>query len=104
MPGDCWRAGWACWWTDFPWAICCPARRRIFWTPEDRGGNYVVASAVKALRVVSLIVALLLPGMLAAVCLYHQEMIPTTLLEAIVESRQAVPFSTGVEVRCICCL
>lgn len=67
-------------------------------SPEDRGGNYVVASAVKALRVVSLIVALLLPGMLAAVCLYHQEMIPTTLLEAIVESRQAVPFSTGVEV------
>lgn len=67
-------------------------------SPEDRGGNYVVASAVKALRVLSMIAALLLPGVLAAVCLYHQEMIPTALLQAIVESRQAVPFSTGVEV------
>lgn len=67
-------------------------------SPEDRGGNYVVASAVKALRVLSMIAALLLPGFFAAVCLYHQEMVPTTLLQAIVESRQAVPFSTGVEV------
>lgn len=67
-------------------------------SPEDRGGNYVVASSVKALRVLSLIAALLMPGFFAAVCLYHQEMIPTALLQAIVESRQAVPFSTGVEV------
>lgn len=67
-------------------------------SPEDRGGNYVVASAVKVLRVLSMIAALLLPGFFAAVCLYHQEMIPTALLQAIVESRQAVPFSTGVEV------
>lgn len=67
-------------------------------SPEDRGGNYIVTSAVKALRVLSMIVALLLPGFFAAVCLYHQEMIPTALLQAIVESRQAVPFSTGVEV------
>lgn len=67
-------------------------------SPEDRGGNYIVASAVKALRVVSMITALLLPGFFAAVCLYHQEMIPTALLQAIVESRQSVPFSTGVEV------
>lgn len=67
-------------------------------SPEDRGGNYIVASCVKFLRMLSLIAALLLPGFFAAVCQYHQEMIPTDLLQAIVESRQAVPFSTGAEV------
>lgn len=67
-------------------------------SPEDRSGNYVVDSAVKFLRVVSLVAALLAPGIFAAVCLYHQEMIPTALLKAIVESRQAVPLSTGAEV------
>lgn len=67
-------------------------------SPEDRGGNYVVASAIRFLRGLSLMAALLLPGLFAAVCLYHQEMIPSALLKAIVESRQAVPFTTGVEV------
>ena len=67
-------------------------------SPEDRGGNYIVASSIKFLRILSLIAALLLPGFFAAVSLYHQEMIPTALLQAIVESRQAVPFSTGAEV------
>ncbi len=67
-------------------------------SPEDRGGNYIVASAVKFLRVLSLVAALLTPGFFAAICLYHQEMIPTALLKAIVESRQAVPLSTGAEV------
>lgn len=67
-------------------------------SPEDRGGNYMVASAVKLLRMVSLMVALLLPGIFVAVSLYHQEMIPLVLLKAIVSSRQAVPFSTGAEV------
>ncbi len=67
-------------------------------SPEDRGGNYVVASAVKLLRILSFLAALLTPGFFTAVCLYHQEMIPTALLKAIVESRQAVPLSTGAEV------
>ena len=53
-------------------------------SPEDRGGNYIVASAVKFLRVLSLVAALLTPGFFAAICLYHQEMIPTALLKAIV--------------------
>ena len=67
-------------------------------SPEDRGGNYIVASAIRFLRGAALLAALLLPGLFAAVSLYHQEMIPPALLGAIVESRQAVPFSTGAEV------
>ena len=67
-------------------------------SPEDRSGNYLVASAIRLLRWLSLILSLFLPGIFGAVSLYHQEMIPTALLEAVVESRQAVPFSVGAEV------
>lgn len=67
-------------------------------SPEDRNGNYLVASAIKLLRYLSLLFSLLLPGLFAAVSLYHQEMIPTALLEAVVESRNAVPFTVGAEV------
>jgi hypothetical protein len=66
-------------------------------SPEDRGGNYLVASSIKLLRCLSLLGALLLPGFFGAISLYHQEMIPTAWLYAIVESRQAVPFSVGTE-------
>ena len=67
-------------------------------SPEDRNGNYLVASAIKLLRYLSLLVSLLLPGLFSAISLYHQEMIPTALLEAVVESRNAVPFTVGAEV------
>lgn len=67
-------------------------------SPEDRSGNYIVASCIKFLRYLSLISALLLPGFFAAVSLYHQEMIPTAWLRAIAQSRTSVPFSVGAEV------
>ena len=61
-------------------------------SPEDRGSNYVAAGAIRFLRYLSLLAALLLPGIFTAICLYHQEMIPSSWLKAIVESRDAVPF------------
>lgn len=67
-------------------------------SPEDRGSNYVAAGAIRFLRYLSLLAALLLPGIFTAICLYHQEMIPSSWLKAIVESRDAVPFSVGAEV------
>lgn len=67
-------------------------------SPEDRSGNYIVASGIKLLRYISLIAALLLPGFFGAVSLYHQEMIPLDWLGAIAQSREAVPFSVGAEV------
>lgn len=67
-------------------------------SPEDRSGNYQIASCLKFLRYISALTALLLPGFFCAISLYHQEMIPTAWLMAISESRQAVPFSAGTEV------
>lgn len=67
-------------------------------SPEDRSGNYIVASCIKFLRYLSMAGALLLPGFFGAVSLYHQEMIPAPWLRAIGESRSSVPFSVGTEV------
>ena len=67
-------------------------------SPEDRSRDYVGASAVRILRYLSLLVSLLLPGIYIALAAYHQAMIPLPLLKSIVESKQAVPFSTMSEV------
>lgn len=67
-------------------------------SPEDRGRDYVGASAVRILRYLSLIVSLLLPGIYIALAAYHQAVIPLPLLKSIIESKQAVPFTTMSEV------
>ena len=45
-----------------------------------------------------LLVSLLLPGLYVAMAAFHQEMLPTLLLKAIIESKQSVPFPTVFEV------
>jgi len=63
-------------------------------SPEDRGVDYISASCVRVLRYVALLISLLLPALYAAMAAFHQEMIPTKLLLAIIESKQQVPFPT----------
>ena len=67
-------------------------------SPEDRSRDYVSASCIRVLRYGALLLSLLLPGFYIAMATFHQEMIPLPLLRAIIESKQAVPFSTAVEV------
>ena len=67
-------------------------------SPEDRGRDYVGASAVRILRYLSLLTGLLLPGIYIALATFHQAMIPLPLLRSIIESKQSVPFSTMAEV------
>ena len=67
-------------------------------SPEDRGRDYIGASAVRILRYLSLLVSLMLPGIYIALAAYHQAMIPLPLLKSIIESKQSVPFSTMTEV------
>lgn len=67
-------------------------------SPEDRGKDYISASFVRILRYAALLISLLLPGVYVAMATYHPELIPLQLLRAMVESKQAVPFSTIVEV------
>ena len=67
-------------------------------SPEDRGRDYMGASAVRILRYLALLTGLLLPGIYIALATFHQAMIPLPLLRSIIESKQAVPFTTTAEV------
>ena len=65
---------------------------------EDRDTAPFSARFLKVLRLIALASALLLPALYVAMAEFHQEMLPTALLEAIIESKQKVPFPTAVEV------
>ena len=67
-------------------------------SPEDRGMDFASASCVRVLRYAALLVSLLLPALYVAMAAFHQEMIPTKLLQSIIESKQQVPFPTILEV------
>ena len=67
-------------------------------SPEDRGRDYIGASAVRVLRYLALFVGLLLPGLYIALAAYHQAIFPLPLLRSIIESKRAVPFTTTAEV------
>ena len=67
-------------------------------SPEDRGRDYITASAVRVLRYFALLTSLLLPGLYIAIANFRQDLIPLPLLRAIIESKAAVPFSTVAEV------
>ena len=67
-------------------------------SPEDRSVDFVSASCIRILRYAAMLLSLLLPGVYIAMATFHQEMIPLQLLRAMIESKQAVPFSTVVEV------
>lgn len=67
-------------------------------SPEDRGRDYVGASAIRILRYLALITSLLLPGIYIALAAYHQALIPLPLLKSIIETKQSVPFTTMSEV------
>ena len=67
-------------------------------SPEDRGRDFITASAVRVLRYLALLTSLLLPGLYIAIATFHQAIIPLPMLRAIIESKAAVPFSTVAEV------
>lgn len=67
-------------------------------SPEDRGTDYFSASALRVVRYLALLLGLLLPALYVAMTGFHPEMLPTLLLESIIESKQNVPFPTVFEV------
>lgn len=67
-------------------------------SPEDRGRDFITASAIRVLRYCALLLSLLLPGAYIAIATFHQQIIPLPMLRSIIESKRAVPFSTVSEV------
>lgn len=64
----------------------------------DSSNHFLVASSLSILRYLALVLSLTLPAIYVAIAMYHQEMIPTKLLLSVIEAKQDVPFSTGLEV------
>ena len=67
-------------------------------SPEDRGRDYISASAVRILRYGALLASLLLPAIYIAVVSFHPQWMPEALRNIVMGSREEVPFSVAGEV------
>ena len=63
--------------------------------PEDRADPPLVATGLTLLRWLALLLALTLPALYAAAAVHHPEMLPTQLLQSMVEAEQEVPFGAA---------
>ena len=81
-----------------PVALVLPASFDQFMrVTSDASMHFTVATSLTILRYAALILSLLLPAFYAAVSIYHQEMLPVSLLQSIISAKQGVPFSTATE-------
>jgi spore germination protein KA len=81
-----------------PFAIVLPANfNSLLQSPEDYYQRFMISTLIRWLRFGFLGMALLLPSVYVAILTFHQEMIPTTLLISIAESREEIPFPALVE-------
>ena len=65
---------------------------------EDRGQDYLTASAIRVIRYLALLTDLFFPAIYIAMATFHQAWIPLPLLRSVIESKMAVPFSTTAEI------
>lgn len=81
-----------------PFALAMPITFfDLFHTSEDSNLRWQYGTFLRIVRLIGTLIALLLPGIWTALILFHQEMIPTSLLSSIVISRAPVPFPFIVE-------
>ncbi|MGM7724008.1 spore germination protein [Metabacillus sp. Hm71] len=66
-------------------------------SPEDYYGRFMMASFIRGIRYLFLLIALLFPSIYIAVTTFHQELLPTNLLFSVAASREKVPFPAVVE-------
>ena len=66
--------------------------------PEEYSINYFVSSFIRILRYICMFIATIFPALYIAITAFHQEMLPTTLAESIIASKQDVPLPTFLEI------
>jgi spore germination protein KA len=82
-----------------PYSLIAPGTLIDFITsPEDTNLKYQFANLLKIIRVLAVTLTLLLPGFYVAITNFHQELIPTELLFAIVSSRENIPLPIIFEI------
>ncbi|MFC4776930.1 spore germination protein [Paenibacillus sp. GCM10023252] len=81
-----------------PIAIIAPTvLTSLLQSPEDYYQRFIVGTLIRWLRYSFLIIALLAPSVYVAILTFHQEMVPTTLLLRIAQSREEIPFPALIE-------
>ena len=70
---------------------------QLLQSPEDYYQRYIVASFIRLIRYLFLLISLLFPSLYIALTTFHQEMLPTNLLLSLAESREVVPFPALIE-------
>ena len=81
-----------------PYVLIAPAIMLDFLSsPEDANLKFQYSNLLKFIRILALFLTLFLPALYIAITSFHQELIPTELLFAIVSSRESVPFPIIIE-------
>jgi spore germination protein len=81
-----------------PFALIVPVTFfQMMNSPEDYYGRFMMASFIRFIRYLFLLIALLFPSIYIAVTTFHQELLPTNLLFSVAASREKVPFPAIVE-------
>ncbi|HHW58596.1 MAG TPA: spore germination protein [Clostridia bacterium] len=81
-----------------PFALTVPAIfAQFFQAGEDYYERYFLSSALRVLRIIAMLTALLFPSIYIAETTFHQEMIPTQLAISVAAQREGVPFPALLE-------
>jgi spore germination protein KA len=81
-----------------PFVLTVPAVfAQFFQAGEDYYERYFLSSALRVLRIIAMMTALLFPSIYIAETTFHQEMIPTQLAISIASQREGVPFPALLE-------
>ena len=67
-------------------------------SPEDYGRDYLSASCVRVLRYLALFIGLLLPSLYVAFTTHHIDLVPTPLLQIVLDNTDITPYGSGWEV------
>ena len=83
----------------FPAAYIAPSVLPMFMqASEEYSVNYFVSSFIRVLRYICIFIATLFPALYIAITTFHHEMLPTTLAESIIQSKQNVPLPAFLEI------
>jgi spore germination protein KA len=81
-----------------PFVLIAPAIFNQFYhSPEDYYERVYIGTFIRFIRIISMIMALLLPSLYIAFSSFHPEMIPSRLVIAMAAGRSTVPFPSIVE-------
>ncbi|MFX3635004.1 MAG: spore germination protein [Candidatus Pristimantibacillus sp.] len=81
-----------------PFSLIAPSTLfTMMQSPEDYYQRSILSTFIRWLRLMLSFVAVFMPSIYVAVLSFHQEMIPTTLMLSISQSREQIPFPALIE-------